>query len=129
MQHSLASAPNQGRIDIRPILAGASDDENAEGIALPLMPSSLGHLDQPGGPLAWSPRDPGGTSAMSASRQERQPRRAFSMTATSIFLICIIASNARFASPPPRASASVSTRGVICQDIPHLSLHQPHALS
>ena len=41
----------------------------------------------------------------------------------------IIASNARFASPPPAASASVSTRGVICQETPHLSLHQPHALS
>ena len=27
------------------------------------------------------------------------------------------------------ASASVSTRGVICQDTPHLSLHQPHWLS
>jgi hypothetical protein len=27
------------------------------------------------------------------------------------------------------AIASVSTRGVICQETPHLSLHQPHALS
>src|SRR3954447_2979909 len=41
----------------------------------------------------------------------------------------IIASNARFASSPPAAIASVSTRGVICQETPHLSLHQPHALS
>jgi len=41
----------------------------------------------------------------------------------------IIASNARFASSPPAASASVSTRGVICQKMPHLSLHQPHWLS
>jgi hypothetical protein len=41
----------------------------------------------------------------------------------------IIASNARFASAPPAASASVSARGVICQETPHLSLHQPHALS
>ena len=32
------------------------------------------------------------------------------------------------ASAPPAASASVSTRGVICQETPHLSLHLPHAL-
>jgi hypothetical protein len=51
------------------------------------------------------------------------------IAATSIFFIPIIASNARFASPPPAASASVSTRGVICQEMPHLSLHQPQALS
>src|SRR3954452_7777899 len=57
------------------------------------------------------------------------PRRAASIAATSIFLMPIIASNTRFASSPPVASASVSTRGVICQDTPHLSLHQPHALS
>jgi predicted 3-demethylubiquinone-9 3-methyltransferase (glyoxalase superfamily) len=30
---------------------------------------------------------------------------------------------------PAAASASVSTRGVICQETPHLSLHQPHTLS
>ena len=35
----------------------------------------------------------------------------------------------RFAPSPPTASASIRTRGVICQDTPHLSLHQPHALS
>jgi hypothetical protein len=34
------------------------------------------------------------------------------MAATSIFIV-IIASKARFASPPPAASASVSARGVI----------------
>ena len=60
---------------------------------------------------------------------EGQPRRAASIAATSIFFMPIIASNARFASSPPAASASVSTRGVICQETPHLSLHQPHALS
>lgn len=60
---------------------------------------------------------------------ERQPRRAASITAMSIFFMSIIASNARFASSQPAASASVSVRGVICQDTPHLSLHQPHALS
>jgi hypothetical protein len=35
-------------------------------------------------------------------------RRAASMVAMSIFFICIIDSKARFASPPPAASASVS---------------------
>src|SRR5690606_17823247 len=60
---------------------------------------------------------------------ERHPRRAASIAATSIFVMVIMASNARLASAPPAASASVSTRGVICQEIPHLSLHQPHALS
>ena len=58
-----------------------------------------------------------------------QPRRAASILATSIFFMSIIASNARLASAPPAAIASVSTRGVICQETPHLSLHQPHALS
>src|SRR6185437_1480970 len=63
------------------------------------------------------------------STRDRQPNRAALIAATSIFFISIIASNARFASSPPAASASVSTRGVICQEIPHLSLHQPQALS
>jgi hypothetical protein len=58
-----------------------------------------------------------------------QPRRAALIAATSIFFMPIMASNARFASLPPAANASVSTGGVICQEIPHLSLHQPHALS
>src|SRR5258707_473682 len=40
------------------------------------------------------------------------------MTATSIFFIVIIASKACFASSPPAASASVSARGVICQERP-----------
>lgn len=46
------------------------------------------------------------------------PRRAASTAATLIFLISIIASNARFASSPPAARASTNTRGVICQEIP-----------
>src|SRR5262249_52113273 len=58
-----------------------------------------------------------------------QPRNAALIAATSIFFMLIIASNARFALLPPAAIASVSTRGVICQEMPHLSLHQPHALS
>ena len=41
----------------------------------------------------------------------------------------IIASNARLASSPPAASASVRTRGVICHERPQRSLHQPHWLS
>src|SRR2546423_10870509 len=61
--------------------------------------------------------------------RETQPRRAALIAATSIFFMVIIASNARFASSPPAAIASVSTRGVICQEMPHLSLHQPHSLS
>jgi len=51
------------------------------------------------------------------------------MVATSIFFIVIIASKARLASPPPAARASVSVRGVICQERPQRSLHHPHALS
>ena len=51
------------------------------------------------------------------------------MVATSIFVIGIIASKARLASSPPAARASVSARGVICQERPHRSLHQPQALS
>jgi len=49
--------------------------------------------------------------------------------ATSIFCIFIMASKARFASAPPAASASLSVRGVICQEIPQRSLHQPQSLS
>jgi hypothetical protein len=51
------------------------------------------------------------------------------MAAMSIFVIVIIASKARFASALPAASASVSARGVICQERPQRSLHQPHALA
>jgi len=40
-------------------------------------------------------------------------RRAALIAATSIFFMPIIESNARFASSPPAARASVSTRGVI----------------
>ena len=57
------------------------------------------------------------------------PRTAASILAPSILRMSIIAAKARLASSPPAAIASVSTRGVICHDTPHLSLHQPHALS
>src|SRR5216117_1046941 len=59
-----------------------------------------------------------------------QPRRAASIAAMSIFFICIIASNARLAAATSGSViAFVMAIGVICQDNPHLSLHQPHALS
>src|SRR5206468_12990514 len=59
----------------------------------------------------------------------RHPRRPASMVVMSIFFIGIIASKARYASRPPAASASVNARGVICQERPQRSLHQPHWLS
>src|SRR5215213_8383146 len=59
-----------------------------------------------------------------------QPRLAASIAAISIFFMSIIASNARFAAAGSGSLiACVSAIGVICQDRPHLSLHQPHALS
>ena len=64
-------------------------------------------------------------STLSATATGRQ-RIAASIPATSIFFICIIASNARLAVSPPAAIAPVRTIGVICQEIPHLSLHHPH---
>jgi hypothetical protein len=52
------------------------------------------------------------------------------MAAMSIFVIVIIASNARFAAAGSGSLiACVRASGVICQDRPHLTLHQPHALS
>src|SRR6185437_16317730 len=72
---------------------------------------------------------PDAPTANALPADSRQPRRAASMAATSIFFIVIIAAKARLASPPPTASASVRARGVICQDRPQRSLHQPHALS
>jgi hypothetical protein len=57
--------------------------------------------------------------------REHQPRRAASIAATSIFFMSIIASNAR---SPAAAIASISARGVICRDTPHLSLHQPASI-
>src|SRR5581483_4499697 len=64
-----------------------------------------------------------------ASRAQTGFSRAALIAATSIFFMVIIASNARLASSPPAAIASISTRGVICHDTPHLSLHQPHTFS
>ena len=46
----------------------------------------------------------------------------------SIFFICIIASNARLAAAGSGSViALIKASGVICQEIPHLSLHQPLA--
>lgn len=49
----------------------------------------------------------------------------------SIFLICIIALNARLAAAGSETvMACVREIGVICKDNPHLSVqHQPHTLS
>ena len=62
------------------------------------------------------------------ARYERPcPRRAASIAAMSIFFIPIIASNARLAAARSGSViASISARGVICQDKPQRSLHQPH---
>jgi len=61
---------------------------------------------------------------------KRQPRLAASIAAMSIFTIPIIALNARSAAAGSgSAIAAVRTRGVICHDSPHLSLHQPQTLS
>ena len=58
------------------------------------------------------------------------PLSAASILATSIFFIVIIASNARLAAAlSGLLIASSRTRGVICQEKPQLSLHQPQALS
>jgi hypothetical protein len=59
-----------------------------------------------------------------------EPRCAASIVAMSIFFISIIASNARLAAAVSESViACVRAIGVICQDNPHLSLHQPHSLS
>lgn len=59
-----------------------------------------------------------------------QPFIAASIAAMSILVMVIIASNARLAMAGSAcATASVNTRGVICHDNPHLSLHQPQALA
>src|SRR5712664_3184451 len=68
---------------------------------------------------------PGVVRGGAGTSQALQPRRAASIAAMSIFFIPIIASKARFASSPPAASASVSTRGVICQEIPPLVFAPP----
>jgi hypothetical protein len=64
------------------------------------------------------------------TNKQNHPRRAASIAAMSIFPIPIMASNARLAAARSGSViAAVRARGVICHDSPHLSLHQPHALS
>ena len=64
------------------------------------------------------------------AKMQPQPRCAASIAAMSIFFICIIASNAGLAAARSGSvTALVRATGVICHDKPHLSLHQPHALS
>src|SRR6202012_3727440 len=59
-----------------------------------------------------------------------QPRLAASIAAMSIFCMVIIASNARLAAAVSLlVVASMRARGVICQDKPHWSVHQPHWLA
>ena len=59
-----------------------------------------------------------------------QPRNAASIAVMSIFFIVIIASNALLAAARSGlVYAFVRAIGVICQEMPHLSLHQPHSLS
>src|SRR5437868_14560219 len=65
-----------------------------------------------------------------ARRLQLQRWRAASIAAMSIFLISIMASNARLAAARSGSViALVRATGVICQDKPHLSLHHPQALS
>jgi hypothetical protein len=58
-----------------------------------------------------------GVAGRRAAPRASQPRRAASIAATSIFRIVIIASNARLAAAGSGSTiASVSARGVICQE-------------
>src|SRR5262245_65149507 len=76
-------------------------------------------------PLGGSP-----SRRRSAYASTVAPLKAASIAATSIFRIGIMASNARFAAAlSGLVVASSRTRGVICQEKPHRSLHQPQALS
>ena len=55
---------------------------------------------------------------------------AASIAAMSILVMVIIASKARLAvAGSAWVTAADNTRGVICHDRPHLSLHQPQALA
>jgi hypothetical protein len=59
-----------------------------------------------------------------ANRVAHLPATATSIAAMSIFFIFIIASKTRLAATGSGpATASVSARGEICHDSPHLSLH------
>lgn len=58
------------------------------------------------------------------------PFSAASIAATLIFFICIIASITRLAAARSGLDkASISTRGVIYQESPNLSLHHPQSPS
>src|SRR5438874_12310776 len=85
-------------------------------------------LSVPGGPAGA--RGLGRQDGRSAYASTVSPLRAASIAATSIFFMGIIASNARLAAAVSGlVVASSRTRGVICQEKPHRSLHQPQALS
>ena len=52
------------------------------------------------------------------------------MAAISIFVIVIMAPKERFAAARSGSMIGcVVAIGVICQEMPHLSVHQPHSLS
>ena len=51
------------------------------------------------------------------------------MAVMSIFFMLIIAAKTRLASSPPASTPAVSARGLICQQRPQRSLHQPHWFS
>ena len=73
-------------------------------------------------PVAWL--------ASGLMQVRAHPRSAASMALMSIFVISIMASNARLAAAGSGSvMARVRATGVICHDTPHLSLHQPHALA
>jgi hypothetical protein len=62
-------------------------------------------------------------------QHSHRPRRTALILAMSMLPMSIIAAKTRLDSAPPADSASINTRGVICQEMPQRSLHQPHALS
>ena len=67
--------------------------------------------------------------AITAQRRETSIGFLLSLIIAFVYFIFIIASKARFPSAPPAPSASINTRGVICQEMPQRSLHHPHWLS
>ena|ERR1051326_1715847 len=70
------------------------------------------------------------TSSPLCDFRKSQPRRSASIAATSILPIFIIALKTRFAAARSGSVTPLSrATGAICQDTPHLSLHQLHALS
>jgi hypothetical protein len=74
------------------------------------MKSASGEVGIEGDPCWNGERTREGAPFVANPWYPRHPRRAASIVAMLIFFICIIASKARFASPPPAAGASVRVR-------------------